>query len=97
MWVIFVLEPAGLLGACKPGSQARMDSTTGGLAFSHFYGGPVKKTTLNVFYVLSAYYLLSNFLCQLLGKATSPRCSCHKLTKTTPLISQKYVQGCRKL
>ena len=45
MWVIFVLEPAGLLGdgACKPGSQAHMDSTTGGLAFSHFYGGPVKK------------------------------------------------------
>ena len=56
MWVIFVLEPAGLLGACKPGSQARMDSTTGGLAFSHFYGGPVKKTTLNEFYVLITHF-----------------------------------------
>ena len=28
MWVIFVLEPAGLLGACNPGLQARMYSTT---------------------------------------------------------------------
>ena len=29
MWVIFILKPARLLGACKPGSRARMDSRTG--------------------------------------------------------------------
>ena len=29
MWVFFVLEPARLLKACKPGSRARMDSATG--------------------------------------------------------------------
>ena len=29
MWVFLILEPARLLGACKPGSQARMDSRTG--------------------------------------------------------------------
>ena len=31
MWAFFVLEPARLLGACKPGLQACMDSTTGSL------------------------------------------------------------------
>ena len=30
MWVFFILEPVRLLGACKPGSRARMDSRTGG-------------------------------------------------------------------
>ena len=30
MWVFFILEPARLLGACKPGSRARTDSRTGG-------------------------------------------------------------------
>ena len=29
MWAFFILEPARLLGACKPGSRARMDSTIG--------------------------------------------------------------------
>ena len=29
MWVFLILEPARLLGACKPGSRARMDSRTG--------------------------------------------------------------------
>ena len=29
MWVFFILEPVRLLGACKPGSRARMDSRTG--------------------------------------------------------------------
>ena len=29
MWTFFVLEPARLLKACKPGSRARMDSSTG--------------------------------------------------------------------
>ena len=40
MWVIFVLEPAGLLGACKPGSQAHMDSRTGSSVddFSNYSG-----------------------------------------------------------
>ena len=28
-WVFLILEPARLLGACKPGSRARMDSRTG--------------------------------------------------------------------
>ena len=28
--LIFILEPARLLGACKLGSRARMDSRTGG-------------------------------------------------------------------
>ena len=31
-WVILILEPARLLGACKPGSRARMDSRTGAVA-----------------------------------------------------------------
>ena len=30
MCVFFILEPARLLGACKLGSRARMDSRTGG-------------------------------------------------------------------
>ena len=29
MWVFFILEPARLLGACKPGLRACRDSTTG--------------------------------------------------------------------
>ena len=29
MRVFLILEPARLLGVCKPGSQARMDSRTG--------------------------------------------------------------------
>ena len=29
IWAYFVLEPARLLGACKPGLRPRMDSTTG--------------------------------------------------------------------
>ena len=29
MWVLLILEPVRLLGACKPGSWARMDSRTG--------------------------------------------------------------------
>ena len=29
MLVFFILEPVRLLGACKPGSRARMDSRTG--------------------------------------------------------------------
>ena len=29
MWVLLILEPVRLLGACKPGSRARMDSRTG--------------------------------------------------------------------
>ena len=29
MWMFLILEPAKLLGACKPGSRARMDSRTG--------------------------------------------------------------------
>jgi len=28
-WVFLILEPARLLGACKPGSRARMDSRAG--------------------------------------------------------------------
>ena len=32
MWVFFILEPARLLGACKPGSPACMDSRSGGHA-----------------------------------------------------------------
>ena len=30
MWVFFILEPTRLLGACKPGLRARMDSRTVG-------------------------------------------------------------------
>ena len=29
MWVFLIWEPVRLLGACKPGSWARMDSRTG--------------------------------------------------------------------
>ena len=29
MWVFFILEPVRLIGACKPGSRARIDSRTG--------------------------------------------------------------------
>ena len=29
MWVLLTLKPVRLLGACKPGSRARMDSRTG--------------------------------------------------------------------
>ena len=35
MWVFFILEPVRLLGACKPGSRARMDSRTGLITGQH--------------------------------------------------------------
>ena len=34
MCVFFILEPARLLGACKLGSRARMDSRTGAVGVS---------------------------------------------------------------
>ena len=37
MCVFLILEPARLLGACKPGSQVRMDSRTGGLSDKYFH------------------------------------------------------------
>ena len=33
MWMFLILEPAKLLGACKPGSRSRMDSRTGQFYF----------------------------------------------------------------
>ena len=37
MCVFFILEPARLLGACKLGSRARMDSTTDAMSMFACY------------------------------------------------------------
>ena len=53
MWVFFILEPVRLLGACKPGSRARMDSTNGIASYFHlslitlcYWAGPLGKLYL---------------------------------------------------
>ena len=44
--LIFILEPARLLGACKPGSRARMDPRAGQLELVGFTNNGQRHTQL---------------------------------------------------